>query len=204
MPRDGSGPSPSGSPADHRPPRRKSILRSVLWAVFVFIRNTLCRAALIVAWLVKPIWPKAVYLRWLVLCRISRNQLDRGRLERAAAMANELLALSASYEDDWHYGNAVHHGHLVLGRIALRKGDTDAAKQHLLAAGRTPGSPQLDSFGPNMMLAKELLAAGEAETVLEYFELCGVFWAMGAPRLRRWAALVREGRTPDFRANLVY
>ena len=139
-----------------------------------------------------------MYLRWLVLCRIGRNQLDRGRLERAAVLANELLALSASYEDDWNYGNAVHHGHLILGRVALREGDTDAAKRHLFAAGRTPGSPQLDSFGPNMMLAKELLAAGETEAVLKYFQLCGAFWTMGKPRLRRLAALVRDGRIPDF------
>ena len=194
MPRDESDQSPAGN----QPPRRRSLLRSVLWAVFVLIQNAFCCAALAIAWLSKPVWPKAVYLRWLVLCRIGRNQLDRGRLERAAVLANELLALSASYEDDWNYGNAVHHGHLILGRVALREGDTDAAKRHLFAAGRTPGSPQLDSFGPNMILAKELLAAGETEAVLKYLQLCGAFWTMGEPRLRRLAALVRDGRIPDF------
>jgi hypothetical protein len=86
----------------------------------------------------------------------------------------------------------------------LRTGDTEGAKKFLLEAGRTPGSPQLDSFGPNMTLAKELLGKGERSAVLEYFGLCGKFWKMGGDKLREWGALVKDGLVPDFGANLLY
>jgi hypothetical protein len=72
----------------------------------------------------------------------------------------------------------------------------------LLKAGATPGSPQLNSFGPNMALAKELLDKGEREAVLEYFTLCSKFW--DRDELKEWMALVKDGVTPKFGANLVY
>jgi hypothetical protein len=49
---------------------------------------------------------------------------------------------------------------MVLGQVALRRGDAKKAASFLLAAGKTWGSPQLNSFGPNMPLANDLLAAG--------------------------------------------
>ena len=102
----------------------------------------------------------------------------------------------------WDEGNQLHHGNLTLGRVALLEDDVETAKHHLLEAGKVSGSPQLDSFGPNMRLAADLLERGESDVVLEYFELCSNFW----PRdeLKDWAALVRGGRTPDFGGNLVY
>jgi hypothetical protein len=96
----------------------------------------------------------------------------------------------------------VHHGNLILGRIALRDGDMEKAKEHLLAAGQTPGSPQLNSFGPNMALARELLEKGEKQAVLEYFERCGSFWKRA--ELESWARDVKAGEIPDFGANLDY
>ena len=74
----------------------------------------------------------------------------------------------------------------------------------MLLAGDTPGSPQLDSFGPNMLLAKELLEHGEREAVIEYFKRCGRFWEMERTRLEQWTKDARAGRTPDFGANLIF
>lgn len=131
--------------------------------------------------------------------------LRRGRLDKAERLARELLDIAPLFRDDWHYGNAVHHGHRLLGEVALRRGDVGRAREELLEAGRTPGSPQLNSFGPNMSLAKELLERGEQDVVLEYFALCGAFWKgdlLGS--LLVWTADVREGRVPEFRANLSY
>lgn len=62
----------------------------------------------------------------------------------------------------------------------------------------------MNSFGPNMLLAKELLEKGERETVLEYFKLCGKFWDLGEEKLAEWSELVKQGKTPDFGANLKY
>jgi hypothetical protein len=98
----------------------------------------------------------------------------------------------------------LHEGNVVLGRVDLHRGDIAGAKQHLLAAGETPGWPQLNSFGPNMALAKGLLETGERDVVLTYLESCGKFWKMGNDKLMSWMATIRGGGTPDFAANLHY
>jgi len=92
----------------------------------------------------------------------------------------------------------------VLGRIALRQGQIKLAKEYLLKAGQTPGSPQLNSFGPNMSLARDLAEKGEKDVVVEYFDQCRKFWRMGTDKLDKWTKEVRVGIMPDFGANLVY
>lgn len=139
--------------------------------------------------------------RRAMLADAAKAAFEAGDLDTARSYALELL--EAPDKSSWNYGNAVHQGHLILGRLALRSGDLELAKLHLAEAGRTPGSPQLNSFGPNMMLAKELLEREERQAVLEYFELCGEFWHR-PDRLESWAAEVEAGRIPDFSANLNY
>lgn len=130
--------------------------------------------------------------------------LDAGELKKAEAYATEMLtkAQTTSRKSDFPDGNAVHHGNLILGRLALGSGDLAKAKKHLIEAGKTPGSPQLNSFGPNMTLAKELLEKGEKEIVLEYFQFCSEFWKRD--RLKQWTDEVEEGRVPNFGGNLLY
>lgn len=95
----------------------------------------------------------------------------------------------------------MHDGNFVLGRIAVQEGQIDEAKRYLLEAGKSTGSPVLNTFGPNMSLARDLLLNGERETVLQYFELCGKFWSNGTERLALWTEDVKAGRMPDFGAN---
>lgn len=92
----------------------------------------------------------------------------------------------------------------MLGRIALKEGKTEEAKQHLIAAGKSPGSPTMDTFGPNMSLARDLLKMGERDVVLQYFELCRAFWKDDFGKLNEWSRDVKAGKIPDFGANLVY
>jgi hypothetical protein len=49
-----------------------------------------------------------------------------------------------------------------------------------------------------MSLAKEMLAAGQRETVLEYLAICQSFWKGDRGRLNAWSQDIKEGRTPDF------
>src|SRR5262249_44092468 len=93
--------------------------------------------------------PQSEHSRWVALEDAAMMNVEAGSPEKAKAYAEELLRLSPKYSNDWSFGNAVHKGNLVLGRLAIRAGDTESAKKYLLEAGRTPGSPQLDSFGPN-------------------------------------------------------
>ena len=134
------------------------------------------------------------------------RRLNRGCLDTARRYAHELLQEAHCYKPDWNYGNAVHKGHTVLGLIALRQGDVGGAKHHLERAGNTPGSPQLDTFGPNMRLANELLEIDETEAVLKYFAACSNFWDETCRQglLDHWVDAVRRGSAPKFGANLLY
>ena len=127
-----------------------------------------------------------------------------GDLKKAAILSEDLLREAESWKKDWNYGNAIHYANVVLGRIALIKKEPEKAKAYLLKAGRTPGSPQLNTFGPDMLFASEMLKRGETETVLQYFDLCEKFWVMGSDQLKEWRAVVKSGGTPDFRPNVRY
>jgi hypothetical protein len=118
--------------------------------------------------------------------------------ENAKGFAIELLKTIDEKNETWNYGNLIHNYNLFLGKIALNEGKTDVAGQYLIAAGRTPGSPQLNSFGPTMSLAKALLEKGAREPVLSYLDLCANFWKLEEGRLGKWKRQIQDGETPDF------
>jgi RNA polymerase sigma factor (sigma-70 family) len=134
----------------------------------------------------------------------AKESFVAGEIVEARNYARELMTLLPRYKGDWNYGNAIQDANLVLGRIAVREGKIEAAKRYLIAAGKSPGSPQMDSFGPNLTLAKDLLEKGERDTVLEYFTLCRKFWKMDYGKLDEWMHEVMDGKNPDFGANLLY
>jgi len=138
------------------------------------------------------------------LADLAKRALNAGDAEKASAYSNRLLEMAPQYPKDWNYGNAIYYGNFVLGRIAVQKGNLAQAGKYLLAAAGTPGSPQLDSFGPNMTLAKELLEKGQSGIVLQYMDLCKNFWKMDRGQLDQWSATVRGGSIPDFSGNLDY
>ncbi|MFB3114725.1 MAG: RNA polymerase subunit sigma-24, partial [Nitrospirales bacterium] len=90
------------------------------------------------------------------------------------------------------------------GRLELLDGNLEKAKDYLIESGKTPGSPQLNSFGPNMSLARDLIKKGEEQVVFEYFNLCRQFWELDFGKLSRWTFYIKLGITPGFGANLVY
>ena len=142
--------------------------------------------------------------RFYALNDAAKESFVLGKTEDAQTYASNLLALLPTFPKDWNYGNAVQDGNLVLGRIAAQEGRREDAKRYLLEAGKSPGSPQMNSFGPNMSLAKDLLEKGERDVVLKYFGLCRKFWQMDRGRLDQWSQEVKDGKIPDFGANLVY
>ena len=135
---------------------------------------------------------------------LSEKSIRKGNLKKAEVQANELLYLAEGFKSDYPRGNALHHGNILLGIIYLKRGRIEDAKNHLRLAGLTPGSPQLNSFGPNMGLAKQLLEIGERDTVIEYLDFRRKFWQMDFGKLDYWTAQVRAGEIPDFGANLTY
>ena len=137
--------------------------------------------------------------------------LEAGETAIAKRHARELLKNNTDSKS-WNYGNIIHDANATLGRLALREGKVADAKRYLLKAGRTPGSPQLNSYGPSMALARELLEEGERNAVIEYLDLIGSFWGQGygyktnekASRgkralLQQWKTEIRAGKIPKHR-----
>ena len=139
--------------------------------------------------------------RWLALKDLAFFTVDTNKPAEARAYAKELIALAPKYRNDANYGDALHIAHIALGRIALQNNDIPEANRELLEAGRTPGSPQLESLGPNMLLAKELLEKGQKDIVIEYIGLCGKFWK--SDKVKLWQDTIKEGGIPDFGSNLL-
>jgi len=143
--------------------------------------------------------------RFYALSDLAKAAFNAGELNKAEGYARELLSAQPEHQKDWNDGNAIFFGNMLIGRVALRRdNNVSLAKSSLLASAQTPGSPQLNSFGPNMSLAKDLLTVGERDTVLEFFNLCRNFWKLDQGKLDQWTAVVKGGGIPDFGGNLVY
>lgn len=148
----------------------------------------------------------------------ARTALKAGDTATATKYASELLEKNAGkspFNYSWNYGNVVYEGNQILGLAALKEGRIAAAKQYLIAAGHTPGSPTLDSFGPEMILAQELLKKGEKQVVLDFLDLVAGFWATpkastpdkflgmyksNAAKIQRWKAEIRAGKNASLDA----
>ena len=106
------------------------------------------------------------------------SALKRGGLDEAEVAASEILQrLQHTEPDDWNYGNLIHDAHIVRGTVLLRRGDLHGAEAELRAAAKSPGSPQLDSFGPDLSLAWDLLTRGRDRAALDYLDGVSGFWA---------------------------
>jgi tetratricopeptide (TPR) repeat protein len=140
---------------------------------------------------------------------LAAYSFEAGEFDKAKDYATRAVAakakVSPEHPADW-VSDSVFHGHMVLGKLALRDGDTQAAGRQMLEAARTAGSPGLNSFGPNMSLAKLLLERGERTVVVEYLHLCETFWTCEVDRekIPQWISVVESGGIPDFGANLFY
>lgn len=141
--------------------------------------------------------------QYMILDDVAFEAALSDHVTEAKAAADKLLELAEKYKNykdnnqkslAWRYGDAIHMGHTVLGLLALKNNNIDEAKQHLLLSGQVDGSPVLNSFGPNMTLARELLKKSERDSVLKYFDECDRFWSV--PFYWRW--FIKMGFLPSF------
>ncbi len=156
------------------------------------------------SWNPDSIFTSKTLERFYALPELAKHAARSGNTREAEALSDELLALAPEFPNNWNYGNAVHDGHVVRGWVALERGDVGRAREELIAAGKSPGSPQLDTFGPTMFLAEALLEQGEVDAVIEYLDACGQFWEMDNGRLARWTETAHAGAMPEFGANLAH
>jgi hypothetical protein len=107
------------------------------------------------------------------------------------------LELAAIYRCNWNYGNAIHDANRYLGLASLRDGNVDEAARLLVLSGKSTGSPQLDSFGPDLDLANQLLKHGKIDPVLEYLRDIKRFWKMDNGQLDQWLSAIDRGDKPE-------
>jgi hypothetical protein len=114
-----------------------------------------------------------------------------------ADRAKEFLELAAIYRCNWNYGNAIHDANRYLGLSSLRAGKVDEAADFLVLAAKSTGSPQLDTFGPDLDLANALLKRGKTQAVIEYLQGVHHFWEMDNGRTGKWIAAISKGEKPE-------
>ena len=87
-----------------------------------------------------------------------------------------------------------HWGHTVLGLLAARRGDLDAAVTHLLGSANIRPDYRLSSYGPSLDLVREICTRGRWEDGLEYLHRWEKIW--NDPRVGEWIAALNERRLP--------
>jgi hypothetical protein len=139
--------------------------------------------------------------------------MGAGDYNKAKLLANELLVNNVDTLS-FDYGNKIHNANTLLGRVALMEDDVEQAKAYLIKSGEGPTSPQLSSFGPSYILARELLERGEKNIVLDYLDLVYILWAdpknidpsdsrrlannrMKGESLKKWKAEIVSGNIPS-------
>jgi tetratricopeptide (TPR) repeat protein len=135
--------------------------------------------------------------RFYRLTDVATAALRVGEFTRAEEIAREMLTVAPQFASDWNYGNAIYWANIVLGKIALSDKRLGQACEYLVAASLTPGSPQLDSFGPEFVLCSHLLNAGETECAKTYLSNCAKFWRE-VNKLSGWIIDIDKGLQPSF------
>ena len=143
-----------------------------------------------------------------LLINLCRATLELGKLERAKELATELIIEFGQAISDAKFDDSSHVANIVLGRIALRLGDTPKAKEHLLTAVRAPLRQNYASLSKiDTALAKELFDKGEKDIVLEYLRMCESLSNLKAypesyhieiKSLKAWQGQIKQSKKPSF------
>ena len=120
-----------------------------------------------------------------------------GSYDKARDLAEEMKALPSEYARSWNDGNLIYYSNWISGMLELDAGFVQASKHYLVLSGECGGSPQLNSFGPNMRLAKRLLNEGEADVFLAFLDSIEIFWKSGGNWITVWRSQIANNRMPN-------
>jgi beta-lactamase regulating signal transducer with metallopeptidase domain len=130
--------------------------------------------------------------------RVAQERAAAG-FARARQFADDALVLAERHRQAARDYHVVYRAHTVLGVLALKDGDLNAAVEHMRTAGEAPISEAgrfTSHFGLRGRLVEYLLRAGERESVVEYLESSADRFQSERARLLADAAQVRAGVMP--------
>jgi PIN domain nuclease of toxin-antitoxin system len=129
---------------------------------------------------------------------------QRARAEIEAADGLRALSVASAWEMAiksslgkliGDYANRKHWGHTTLGVLTARRGDVSLAKEQLRESAAVKGDHRRSTYGPSLLLARELCALGEWDGAADYLEACATFW--NPEPLRDWVRQLRERQMPE-------
>lgn len=178
-------------------PKESDWSRDLAWSLSRNGKNKIRRKAAMAAMQDAIRKTKGLEFKYSLYDDLATMAFEAGELKIAESAERKAISLVGKFGDHWNDGNALHAGNCILGRIVLKQNKLDAAVFHLKEAGSTPGSPQLDSFGPDMTFANEMLAAGQTKAVVDYLKSCKRFWDGESAKLSGYIARIKRGEIPD-------
>ncbi|HEX8369806.1 MAG TPA: hypothetical protein VF604_14765 [Pyrinomonadaceae bacterium] len=134
-----------------------------------------------------------------LLVKVAGAALDLNDLKKARAFAEFILNEIKNESDPWRdTEKAIYYGNTLLGRVALREGNTAKAGEHLLASLTFPEENDFEIKDPELDLAAELLARGEKQTVLNYLARAEKLTTDddNIKIFRRWQRLIKRNSFP--------
>jgi tetratricopeptide (TPR) repeat protein len=134
--------------------------------------------------------------RFPLLARTADAAYEAGEPTLAVGYADAAIALAPERGDERHRPDYVQRAHVIRGLVLLDADDLAGAADELHAAGAQggPHAPVMRSFGPDLQLARRLLARGESAPVLAYLAQCAAFW--NPTRVAKWIAEINRGGIP--------
>lgn len=149
------------------------------------------------------------YLHLRRLALMADMAFESGHLERAMTCASEALRIpevaarirftrESDLRSSMSGDRAVHDGHIILGRIALARGDPDEAARRLQLAGQAASSSDgaMATLGPDLSLAQDLLESGRISEVVGFLLACRGAWILGRRDIDGWVRAIRAGTIP--------
>ena len=135
-----------------------------------------------------------------LVVRLAGIALDLNELKRARSFAEAVLNEKKDDSGDgWRdTDKAIYYGNALLGRVALREGNTAKAKEHLAASLTFPEDSDFELRELNLDLAAELLAKGEKQAVLDYLARAEKLTTdeTNIKIFRRWQRLIKRNSFP--------
>jgi hypothetical protein len=119
---------------------------------------------------------------------VAQGRFSKNDITGADRHARELLRSAT--------GAVLLDANLLLGKVALRRGDKRTASRFLAAAAQVPPDEAMKHGYVMMELPRALVDWGERDTVADFLERIATYNTRKV-QLAEWATLIRERRNPD-------